>query len=291
MSILAVEKLNKHYPGFHLKDVSFTLGEGYIMGFIGANGAGKTTTLKSILNLVNVESGTIRVLNQDYRTNEMSLKQEIGYMFGGVDYYSKSRISKITDVVSRFYNRWDDNIYRRYMKRFSLDDSKRPSDLSHGMRIKYSLVLALSHHARLFILDEPTSGLDPVARDDLLELFQELIEDGDKSILFSTHITSDLEKCADFITFIKEGKIIESQSKDDLLDSYRLIKGSPDDRLKLDSRLISKKDHSFGFTGLIRSCDLQQSDNVLAEPPNLEDIMIYYAKAKDKEAANASADL
>lgn len=290
MSLLSIEKLNKHFPGFHLKDVSFTLDEGFIMGFIGANGAGKTTTLKSVLNLINPDSGTVRVMDQDFRTNEITLKQEIGFMFGGVDYYAKSRIASITDVVRRFYTSWDDALYRQYMKRFALDENKRPSELSHGMRIKYSLVLALSHHARLFILDEPTSGLDPVARDDLLELFQELIEDGDKSILFSTHITSDLEKCADYITFIQDGQIIESQAKDDLIASYRLIKGDAAAIERLGSRLIACKNGTFCTTGLIRTVDLIPIDGVLAEAPNLEDIMIYYAKAKSEVATNAAAD-
>ncbi len=284
MAILEVEQLNKHYPGFHLKDVSFTLDEGYICGFIGANGAGKTTTLKSILNLVHADSGRVSILGLDFKDHEMALKQQVGSMFGGVDYYAKSKISKITDVVRRFYENWDEDIYRQYMRRFNLDDNKRPSDLSHGMRVKYSLALALSHQARLFILDEPTSGLDPVARDDLLELFQELIEDGDKSILFSTHITSDLDKCADFITFIKDGQIIESQAKDDLTAAYRLIKGTADQLGSIESRAIATKTNAFGFTGLIRTGNLKPGDAVLAEAPTLEEIMIYYARIKNGEA-------
>ena len=278
MSILTVEGLHKRYPTFHLDDVSFTLEPGYIMGFIGANGAGKTTTLKCILNLVQKDAGTVTILGKDFAQNEMSLKQEIGFMFGGVDYYARTRIKNITDVVRRFYSHWDDALYRGYLKRFSLDEEKRVSELSSGMRIKYSLTLALSHHARLLLLDEPTSGLDPVARDDLLELFQELIEDGERSILFSTHITSDLEKCADYITYIENGRIIESRSKDDLIAAYRLVKGTQDQLKGLKDRLVAYKTHAFGFTGLIKADDLPQGGELTVEPPTLEEIMIYHAK-------------
>lgn len=283
MSILTVEGLHKRYPTFHLNDVSFTMEPGYIMGFIGANGAGKTTTLKSILNLVQKDAGKVSVLGKDFTQNEISLKQEIGYMFGGVDYYAKTKIKKITDVVRRFYTNWDEARYREYLKRFSLDENKKVAELSSGMRIKFSLTLALSHHARLLILDEPTSGLDPVARDDLLELFQELIEDGERSILFSTHITSDLEKCADYITYIENGRIIESRTKDDLIAAYRLVKGTQNQLQESADRLIAYKTHAFGFTGLIRTADLREGSGLTVEPPTLEEIMIYHAK---KEAEN-----
>lgn len=278
MSILTVEGLHKRYPAFHLDDVTFTLEPGYIMGFIGANGAGKTTTLKCILNLVQKDAGKVTVLGQDFTRNEMSLKQEIGYMFGGVDYYAKTRIESITDVTRRFYSHWDDDLYRGFMKRFSLDENKKVSELSSGMRIKFSLTLALSHHAKLLLLDEPTSGLDPVARDDLLELFQELIEDGERSILFSTHITSDLEKCADYITYIQNGRIIESRAKDDLIAAYRVVKGTQDQLPGVASRLIACKAHAFGFTGLMKTTELTKDSALSVEAPTLEEIMIYHAK-------------
>ena len=278
MSILTVEGLSKRYPSFHLRDVSFSLDTGFILGFIGSNGAGKTTTLKSILNLVNKDGGTVKVLEKDFTRNEMELKQEIGFMFGGVDYYIKSRIQKVTEVVRRFYVHWDDEIYNAYMRRFGIDENKKVEELSHGMRVKYSLTLAMSHNAKLLILDEPTSGLDPVARDDLLELFQELIEDGERSILFSTHITSDLEKCADFITYIQNGRIIESRSKDDLIAAYRTVKGTRDQLNNLSSGLISYKENAFGFTGLIRTDDLKSDDDLTVEQPSIEEIMIYHEK-------------
>ncbi len=283
MEILSVQHLSKHYPGFDLKDVSFSLEQGFIMGFIGSNGAGKTTTLKSMLGMVHKDSGTVSMLGMDFAEHELEIKQHLGFMFGGVDYYAKTKIRTITDVVRRFYREWDDSIYQKYMHRFSLDENKRPSELSSGMRIKYSLVLALSHRAKLLLLDEPTSGLDPVARDNLLELFQEFIEDGERSILFSTHITSDLEKCADYITYIEKGHIIESRTKDDLLQAYRLVKGTSEQLAPLQARLIASKSHAYGFSGLIKTADLSSADHLEIEEPTLEDIMIYYAK---KEGLN-----
>ena len=282
MAILTVDGLCKRYEKFHLKDVSFRLKKGYIMGFIGSNGAGKTTTLKSMLGLVRTDSGTVTVMGQDFFQNELKLKPQIGFMFGGVDYYAKSPLGKITGVIKRFYPRWDDDVCARYMHRFGLDETKKLGALSSGMKTKFALTLALSHHARLFILDEPTSGLDPVARDDLLELFQELIEDGEKSILFSTHITSDLEKCADYVTYIENGRLVASETKDDLIAGYRVVKGAAAAMGGIAPRLIAYKTNAFGFTGLIRTEDLG-TDDVTAEPPSLEEIMIYHAK---KEAVH-----
>lgn len=283
MEILSVRNLCKRYDKFELKDVSFRLEKGYITGFIGRNGAGKTTTLKCILNLVHKNGGDVRVMGKDFTQNELELKKEIGFMFGGVDYYLKSRIKKITDVTRRFYANWDESLYNSYMRRFEIDEAKKVSELSHGMRVKYSLALALSHNAKLLLLDEPTSGLDPIARDDLLELFQELIEDGERSILFSTHITSDLEKCADYITYIQNGRIIEDKSKDELIASYRIVKGAHEKLDMLSPRLISYKTNTFGFTGLIRIGDLPEDDALAVEPPTLEEVMIYHEK---KEADN-----
>ncbi len=278
MTILSVKDLTKRYEKFTLNNVSFELEQGYIMGFIGRNGAGKTTTLKSILELVHKDSGVVEVLGKDYSQNELELKQEIGFMFGGVDYYAKSRIRTITDVVRRFYTHWDDEAYASYLRRFSIDQNKKIAELSGGMRVKYSLALALSHHAKLLILDEPTSGLDPVARDDLLELFQELIEDGQRSILFSTHITSDLEKCADFITYIQNGNILESRTKDDLIDAYRLVQGTREQLENALPVLIAHKEHAFGFTGLIRTLNMKDVEGLQIGTPSIEDIMIYYER-------------
>jgi ABC-2 type transport system ATP-binding protein len=276
MDILSVQNLNKKYAKFELKDVSFSLEKGYIMGFIGRNGAGKTTTLKTMLNLVHRDSGAVSVLGQDYLANEFACKQKIGFMLGGVFYYPKHRLKTITSVVRRFYHEWDDAVYESLLKRFSLDPEKKVEELSSGMKVKYALALALSHHAQLLILDEPTSGLDPVSRDDLLELFQEIIEDGEKSILFSTQITSDLEKCADFITYIKDGEIVASREKDEFLNSYKIVQGKGEQLTEqLQRKLVGYKTNKFGFTGMLRTDELPSAGGLEIAPADIESIMIY----------------
>lgn len=281
MEILKAQGLCKRYEKFYLDNVSFSLDEGYIMGFIGSNGAGKTTTLKAILNIIHKDSGKMEIFGRKFNENEIGIKQDIAFMMGETDYYLKRKVKTITKVVKRFYSNWDDEAYNGYINRFKLDPEKKLVELSQGMRIKFALALALSHNARLIILDEPTSGLDPVARDNLLELFQELVESGEKSILFSTHITSDLDKCADYITYINNGRIIESTTKDELLDSYRLVNGSEDDLNKIKNDLIAWKKNSFGFLGLIKTDKLNIHQGINAEAPTLDDIMIYYAKKEE----------
>jgi ABC-2 type transport system ATP-binding protein len=276
MEMLSVQNLGKKYEKFTLKDVSFVLDKGYIMGFIGRNGAGKTTTLKSMMRLVHPDGGKVTVLGEDYAEHEFSCKQKIGFVLGGVDYYPKKKLKTIAEVTRRFYSGWDEGAYQAFLTRFELDPEKRIDELSAGMRVKFSLSLALSHHAQLLILDEPTSGLDPVSRDDLLELFQELIEDGEHSILFSTHIISDLEKCADFITYIKDGQILASTERDVFRDSYRLVKGTTSQLTEaLSARLIGCRQHKFGFEGLIREGDLAGTEGLEVSPADLESIMIH----------------
>lgn len=216
MPVLEVTELCKRYPKFLLDNISFSLDEGRIMGLIGRNGAGKTTTLKSIFNLVHPDSGKVRISGLDMPSDEGEIKQRIGFAGGAVDYYKRKKISEISAVTSRFFRNWDNDAYRKYMDAFSLDEDKTPSELSEGMRVKFSLTLALSHHAELLILDEPTSGLDPVSRAELLDTFLFLRDNG-VSILFSTHITTDIEKCADDITYIASGRLIASEPMDDFM--------------------------------------------------------------------------
>ena len=193
MNILQVQTLKKQYPGFLLDSVSFDVEEGCIMGFIGRNGAGKTTTIKSILNLVHADGGTVLFEGKDLWANETDCKKKIGLVLGEFSYYRRKKLRAIADVTKRFYADWDEATYQTLMHRFALDPEKKITELSQGMRVKFALALALSHRAKLLILDEPTSGLDPVSRDELLDIFRSIIEDGEHSILFSTHIISDLE--------------------------------------------------------------------------------------------------
>lgn len=204
--VLSVRNLKKEYPKFTLDNISFEIESGSIMGLIGRNGAGKTTTIKSILNLIHISSGEVVYFGKNLKENEAEIKEQIGYAGGAVDYYKKKKIRDIVKVTKTFYKGWDDGAYRKYSELFELDEDKSPSQLSEGMKVKLNLAIALSHGAKLLILDEPTSGLDPVSRDELLEVFKYLAKEG-VAILFSTHITSDLEKCADHITYIRKGKL------------------------------------------------------------------------------------
>ena len=219
MSIVEVSNLRKDYPSFHLKEVSFSIQQGRITGFIGRNGAGKTTTIKSILNLVHPDSGEISFFGIPLQGHEAEIKKRIGYSTGTVSWYPRKKIKDIVSIVREFYETWDDETYRRYLELFDLDENKTPRELSEGMKVKFNLLLALSHGAEILILDEPTSGLDPFSRDELLEVFEELKEHG-VAIFFSTHITSDLEKCADEIIYISHGEIIAAMPKAEFEEQY-----------------------------------------------------------------------
>ncbi len=219
MNTLEVRNLRKVYPAFTLQDVSFTVPAGSVTGLVGRNGAGKSTTLKSLLGLVHPDGGEVRFCGMDTVENEKSFKEAIGVVLGGIDFYPKKKLKTITAVTKKFYVNWDEEAYRRYMALFALDEQKRVDQLSNGMRVKYLIALALSHGARLLILDEPTSGLDPVSRDELVQLFKALVADGQRSILFSTHITSDLEKCADAIVYIKEGKVYQAAAMQEFMST------------------------------------------------------------------------
>lgn len=228
MSALTIEHLCKHYPNYTLEDFQLHLEENRIMGLIGKNGAGKSTIIKSILHMVNPDQGTIEIYGKSFLQDEVWCKQQLGVVLGAVDYYEHKKLSTITAVTKRFYEQWDDPIYEHYMKMFELDPNKRIHQLSAGMKVKYAIALALSHHARLFIFDEPTSGLDPISRDEVLELFQALVKGGNRSILFSTHITSDLEKCADDITYLHDGKLLLSADKETFIQTFQTLKTSAD---------------------------------------------------------------
>lgn len=219
MSIVQVRGLNKTYPSFKLKDVSFDIDEGRITGFIGRNGAGKTTTIKSMLNLVHPDSGEIVYFGKSLSENENEIKKLIGYSTGTVNWYPRKKLRDIVSVVKNCYDTWDEEAYRKYLALFSLDENKAAVELSEGMKVKCNLLLALSHNAKVLILDEPTSGLDPFSRDGLLELFTELKGHG-VAVFFSTHIISDIEKCADDIVYISKGEIAAALSKDDFTGRF-----------------------------------------------------------------------
>ena len=220
MDIVAVRGLTKAYPAFTLDAVSFSLAAGRITGFIGRNGAGKTTTIKSMLNLVHPGAGEIDYFGMPLAGNEAQVKTRIGYSTGTISWYPRKKIRAIKDVTKRFYDTWDEATYERYLRLFALDENKTPRELSEGMKVKCNLLLALSHGAEVLILDEPTSGLDPFSRDELLELFDQIKQAG-VAIFFSTHIISDIEKCADDIVYLSKGRVVAALPKEEFTRCYQ----------------------------------------------------------------------
>lgn len=277
MNILEVKNLRKTYPEFSLDNVSFSIKKGKITGFIGRNGAGKSTVLKSILDFVHPDSGTVKFFGKEFSSAQNEIKQKIGYVSGGVNYYSKKKLSTISSVTKSFYSNWDDAAYKKYISLFNLDEKKNPSQLSEGMKVKYALTLALSHNAEFLILDEPTSGLDPVSRDELLDIFMDLSDSG-TTILFSTHITSDIEKCTDNIIYIKDGKIIADNELNSFCDGYELFgikKDALTDEIKAEAIGINRTKNGYSVLVKVGSSIPNGSEKLEAA---LEEIMIHLEK-------------
>ena len=281
-SILNVEGLRKSYPGFQLRDVSFSLEEGKITGFIGRNGAGKTTTLHSLLSFLHPDGGSIRFWGEDFGEHELAIKQRLGFVSAGMSFYNKKKLGLITRITRSFYGNWDEDAYRRCLRLFALDENKTPEALSNGMKIKYMLALALSHNAELLILDEPTSGLDPVSREELLEIFLDLADQG-KTILFSTHITSDLDKTADNILYIAGGQIRAESSLKDFVAGYRLAEFSGEPSGADAALLLGRRRSKEGSTALVRSTDAERL-SLPSRAVNLEEIMVHLEKEADLHA-------
>lgn len=276
-NVLSVRGLTKRYDKFALKDVSFDVYRGEIMGFIGRNGAGKTTTLKSLMNYLHPDAGEIDFFGKPMTGNEMEIKRRTGFVTGGVDYYMRRELRAITDVTRGFYPNWDEAAYKRCIAAFSLDEDKTPAELSAGMKVKYNLALAMSHRAELLLLDEPTSGLDPVSRDDLLDVFLGLKREG-VSILFSTHITSDLDKCADRITYIRAGEMQACCALEKLVNAY-VVAEIPEDAIGgiPANLLIGAKPARRGFSALVRKSDAAKL-NIATTPAALDDVIVHMEK-------------
>lgn len=282
--ILEIKGLSKEFHDFALEDISFHLERGYVMGFIGPNGSGKTTTIKLIMNLLRKDRGEIKVFGLDHVQQEQEIKNRIGFVYDENHYYGVLTIEEMKRIVAPLYESWEEKVFQKYLKEFNLNPRQKIDSLSKGMKTKFSLAMALSHQAELIIMDEPTSGLDPVFRSELLDILYYLMQDEEKSILFSTHITSDLEKIADYITFINKGKIIFSAEKDIILERFALVKG-PLSMLtsSLESEFIGLRKSSVGFEGLILSqgkvTDYLRSRSVV-ERPTLDEIMIYVVRGR-----------
>lgn len=283
--ILEVCGLSKTYPGFSLKDISFSLPEGCITGLIGRNGAGKTTILRAILGLMPADSGTVRFFStESLETGARpgrAVRERLGIVLDGGGFYGDFSLEEMKNLTAAAYPSWDEDEYRRYLDRFSLRSRQKIRTLSKGMQMQYALSLALSHHAEFLILDEPTSGLDPLIRAGILELLKEFMENGGRGVLFSTHITSDLDKIADLLILMDGGRLVFQEEKDLLLDRFRVVKGDPRDlNPAVEALLGGITQTAFGFTAVTKQPDRLRAllPDCLLERPSIEDIMLHYLK-------------
>lgn len=280
-TVVELRNVTKDFKNFRLEDVSLALERGYTMGLVGANGAGKTTIIKLIMNLLRKDSGTIKVFGMDNQAFEKEIKQRIGFVYDENIYPDNLRLCRIGSLISNFYKDWDQERFEKYLNRFDLDPKIKLSKLSRGMKMKFSIAVALSHNAELIIMDEPTSGLDPVFRREILDLLHNIMEDGERTIIFSSHITSDLDRIADVITLVDSGKIVLSMPYDEMMRKYRVLKGPKVLIDKIDpSWLQGVRINRFGFDALClegEKAAREFGNTVVLEKPSIEDIMVYYS--------------
>lgn len=281
MNAIKITDLQKNYKDFSLNIKNLNVPTGYITGFIGPNGSGKTTTIKSILGMVKPNSGIIEVLDSDISKN-IKIKEDIAYVGDVSGFLEESKISNLHKVISNFYTNWDEVLYKKYINDFKINEDKVYKDLSKGQKKQFELIIALSHHPKLLIMDEPTSSLDPLIRNDFLELMQSHMEIDNMTVFYSTHITTDLDKAADYIVMIYNGNILLQDEKDSILENHVLVKIKKelfDESIR--KEFISIKENSFSFEGLMNSQEKAYElfgNEAIYEKCNLEDILMYYTR-------------
>ncbi len=277
---IEIRNLSKVYDGFQLRDVDITLPKGYIMGFIGENGAGKTTTIKAMLDIINTDGGQISILGETFgkgKRLDKGVREHIGVVMEDTGFPDDASYEDINMIMRHCYRTWDSGRFTGYMQRFRLPPKKKIKEYSKGMKMKLAIAVALSHACKLLILDEATGGLDPVARDEILDIFREFIQDEECSVFMSSHILSDLEKICDYVTFIKDGRIIFSESRDELLEKYGILKCGKEEFAAVDeAAIVSYKVNSFNIEALVERDKINPAFTV--DEAEIEDIMIYFAR-------------
>ena len=285
-NVIEIKNVNKAFDGFRIKDLSLNVKKGFVTGFIGGNGVGKSTTIKLIMNLLQPDSGTVSVFGLNYKEHEKEIKQRIGFVFDENVFYEYLTLADMKKIIKPAYSNWDDNLFNHYVKTFELPLNKKIKTFSKGMMMKASLTMALSHHAELIIMDEPTSGLDPIFRRELLEILHQLMEDENKTIFFSTHITTDLDRIADYITFIHNGELVFTKEIYQIEEDYAIVKGGAEllDR-DTEQEFIGIRKSNHGFEALTANKDRIETifgEMVMIEKPTLEDIMFYTKKRSEQ---------
>lgn len=281
-AILQVNNLTKHYPSFTLDHVTFDLPKGAIMGLIGENGAGKSTTINAILNLIHKDEGSVTFWGEELSSSKQ-LKEDIGVVFDGINFYETLTPAKVAKISAAAYRQWDESLFQDYMKRFELPTDKEIKTLSKGMKMKLSIAVALSHHPKLLILDEATSGLDPVMRDDILDVFMDFVQDEAHSIIMSSHISTDLEKIADYITFIHQGKVLFCKSKDELRYNYGIIRCGAALFEAIDKEDIltyRKDDYQWNVLVADKETARKKYKNAVVDDATIDDILLLYVKGE-----------
>ncbi len=281
MNGIEIRNLTKTYSGFHLDNISFTVPQGCIMGLIGENGAGKTTTIKAMLNLIRRDNGVIRFFGKEMGKDERAIKEDIGVVFEESGFHDSLTAAGVSKIMGRLYSRWDEPLFGQYLARFQLPRDKAVKEFSRGMRMKLSIAAALSHHPRLLILDEATSGLDPVMRSEILDEFLTFMQDEEHTVLMSSHITGDLEKVADYITFLHQGKLVFSSEKDRLLDHYGILRCGARDAEKIDpADVAGQRRNAFGCEFLVkdRAACRRKYHGCTVDGATLDEMMLFYLK-------------
>ena len=276
---LELHNVSKTFSEFSLNDISFELPKGYIMGLVGSNGAGKTTTLNLIMNMMEKDAGSIKVFGKDHLEYEKQIKQDIGIVYDSSFFVDTWTVRDLEKALSMFYDEWNHDTFIRLKEQFELPDKTRIGKMSRGMQMKLMLAYACSHNAKLLLLDEPTSGLDPTTRSEILDILQDYIQDGEKSVLFSTHITTDLEKVADYITYLEHGRLVYTGSMEELLAKYCIIKGAPGELTEgLRQHLIGLSQTSLGFEGLIKTDTAKKYKGFVLDAPTVDEIIVHIGK-------------
>jgi len=285
--VLDIKNLNKSYDDFRLENINLKVSKGTIVGLIGENGAGKSTTIKSALNLVRKDSGDVRFFGEELTDGNKHLKNDIGTVFDSITFSGSLKVKSVENICKNTYKNWDSQKWTQYMRDFSINQNKMISELSKGMRLKVSLAIALCHDAKLLILDEPTSGLDPIIRDEILDIFLEFVQDENRAILLSSHITTDLEKIADYIVFIHEGKMVFSLPKDQIIYEYGIMRYTKDQHNKIDPKdIVAYRMETYQCSSLVSNKEqavnkyADKLEGFVMDNATIDDVMLYYIRGE-----------